>query len=445
MVLVIMKSWRRLHGFGRTAFISLLPAWMLWIVFTLPLCAQPSEAELAALDPLSQRYHVETVLKRIQAVPFKAEKGFSFVAWGDFRSNAPVLDRLWTEIQKEPVQFAITTGDLVPRGVVKEWLEYFGPIVGKHDTIPFLPVVGNHDLGRDKKRAEYQRIFGPLEYYFDYGNARFVFLDNTDGLSTQQLVWLETLLQETDKPYKFVFAHKPPDTIKKWEYHSFSENADAFCDLMSHTHVTTVYLGHIHAYSTAVHNGIEYVVSGGGGAGLHSRYGPLGNVFHYCVVHVKPDGVSHEVVRLMDGKISRTAGGNEFYQTPDELLPANVLAAVKKMFPNGLIDDVGQEEENQQVIYEIDLVDQPSGQSSRDVEITMQADGKLIQVEKEVFQNELSAAITKFLREQYSLAKFDEASHQKGKEEIYTVTIIQQNGEELDLIFNEQGEFVRED
>ncbi|MFH1737757.1 MAG: metallophosphoesterase family protein, partial [bacterium] len=114
--------------------------------------------------------------------------------------------------------------------------------------------------------------------------------------------------------YKFVFAHKPPRTIKKWAYHSFSRGSEEFCDLMTKYAVTSVFLGHIHAYSTTIYSGVEYVVTGGGGAGLSSRYGPLGNKYHYCVVHVGQSAVSHEVVRLAaDGSMSRSAGGNEFY------------------------------------------------------------------------------------------------------------------------------------
>ena len=64
-------------------------------------------------------------------------------------------------------------------------------------------------------------------------------------------------------------------------------------------HVSHVFLGHIHAYSTATYNGVNYTVSGGGGAGLHNRYGPLGNVHHYVICDVLPDGtLKQQVVRF---------------------------------------------------------------------------------------------------------------------------------------------------
>jgi hypothetical protein len=68
---------------------------------------------------------------------------------------------------------------------------------------------------------------------------------------------------------------------------------------MTKHRVSEVYMGHIHAYSTAVLGGVKYTLSGGGGAGLHDRYGPAGNVHHYIICDVSPDGnVNQQVVRF---------------------------------------------------------------------------------------------------------------------------------------------------
>ena len=65
--------------------------------------------------------------------------------------------------------------------------------------------------------------------------------------------------------------------------------------------VAEVYLGHIHAYSTAKQDGVNYTLSGGAGAGLHNRYGPKGNVHHYVICDVSADGtLKQQVVRFYD-------------------------------------------------------------------------------------------------------------------------------------------------
>jgi hypothetical protein len=171
--------------------------------------------------------------------------------------------------------------------------------------IPYFVAIGNHDEGYEDKTLEYSYLFGfnALNYFFDYGRARYVFIDNaTEALSYKRtLEWLARTLADTPSGYrKYVTAHQPPATIKKWAYHAWdSEESEIFTDLMTEHKVSEVYLGHIHAYSTAEFRGVRYTISGGGGAGLHDRFGPLGNVHHYVICDVQPDGtVKQQVVRF---------------------------------------------------------------------------------------------------------------------------------------------------
>ena len=70
---------------------------------------------------------------------------------------------------------------------------------------------------------------------------------------------------------------------------------------MTKYEVSEVYLGHIHAYSTAKYGGVNYTLSGGGGAPLHDRFGRRGNVHHYVICDVMTDGaVRQQVVRFHD-------------------------------------------------------------------------------------------------------------------------------------------------
>lgn len=75
-------------------------------------------------------------------------------------------------------------------------------------------------------------------------------------------------------------------------------DSEAFTELMAKHRVDEVFLGHIHAYSTATLDGVSYTVAGGGGAGLHDRFGPSGNVHHYVICDVTSDGITQQVVRF---------------------------------------------------------------------------------------------------------------------------------------------------
>ena len=72
-----------------------------------------------------------------------------------------------------------------------------------------------------------------------------------------------------------------------------------FVKLMTKHKVDHVFSGHIHSYSTATYEGINYTVAGGGGAGLHKQYGEMGSVHNYVVVDVLPEGVQMRLVRLI--------------------------------------------------------------------------------------------------------------------------------------------------
>jgi 3',5'-cyclic AMP phosphodiesterase CpdA len=114
----------------------------------------------------------------------------------------------------------------------------------------------------------------------------------------ESLSWLEKVLAETPKDLSIlVFAHQPPSVVERWAWHAWDKkNSTSFVALMSKYHVGHVFLGHIHGYSTATIDGIPYTVSGGGGAEFASRYGPEGDVNHYVICDVMPDGTMHQKI-----------------------------------------------------------------------------------------------------------------------------------------------------
>lgn len=265
-----------------------------------------SAALEALLGQYRERFNFENQIKKLGRRPKNADGSFRYVVMGDSRSQW----ELWSNIVKhidglEPKpDFVINSGDIVPTGYAREYHEYYIPALLQTD-IPYFVAIGNHDDSSDSMAQEYQYLFGAkaLNYYFDYGKARYVFIDNATDVQPyeQTLKWLDETLVDTPKGYrKYVSAHKPPSTIEKWAYHASDDSeSKVFTDLMTKHEVDDVYLGHIHAYSTARYKGVDYIISGGGGAGLHDRYGPLGNVHHYIICDVMADGtVKQQVVRF---------------------------------------------------------------------------------------------------------------------------------------------------
>ena len=252
------------------------------------------------------RFNFENQINKLGRGPGSADGSFRYVVMGDSRSQP----KLWSSIVRHidsldpKPAFVLNTGDVVSKGYAREYNEYYIPPLLETD-IPFFIAIGNHDDGDDSMADEYRYLFGEqaLNYYFDYGKARYIFIDNaTDVLADEDtLKWLDRTLADTPKGYrKYVCAHKPPANIAKWAYHAWdSSPSQDFTDMMAKYKVNEVFHGHIHAYSTAQYDGVNYTISGGGGAGLHDRYGPLGNVHHYVICDVMADGtVRQQVVRF---------------------------------------------------------------------------------------------------------------------------------------------------
>nr|MBC8462189.1 metallophosphoesterase [Deltaproteobacteria bacterium] len=289
--------------------------------------------QLKWLNPYIAKYTVENVISRIQEVPYLPEKGFRFVVFGDSKGNNTLFKTIAENINIEKPLFVIGLGDLVKNGNAEGYLDFL-KILEEHADYNFLPVIGNHDIGHKKK--EFIHLFGRLNYYFDYGDCRFVILDNVeDKLTKKQLAWADEKLTEAYALRKFVFMHIPPKTIEKWAWHSFNKGSDEFVELMKEHRVDEVFMGHIHAYSTDERDGVHYTITGGGGASLHRRFGPEGNVHNYVVVDVNKDGVQRQVVRLgyyfVKGPV-----GNPYYAwatIPDTEIP-NSVAAVERMDSN---------------------------------------------------------------------------------------------------------------
>ena len=258
------------------------------------------------LGAYRDRFNFDHQIRRLESRKTGQDGRFRFVVMGDSRSNYDLWSNMlkhMSRLDPKP-EFIINTGDLVPRGLVKEYREYLVPPLLK-SNIPFFVAIGNHDYGFERKALEYRYLFGDnsLNYYFDYRGYRFIFVDNvSNAVPLEKTVdWLGGVLSGTPAGFRTIAVfHTPFGNIEKWAYHAMTvEQSKPFTDLMTRFGVDHVFCGHIHAYSTATFEGVDYTVSGGGGAGLHDRFGPLGSVFHYVICDVEADGtLKQQVVRF---------------------------------------------------------------------------------------------------------------------------------------------------
>lgn len=232
---------------------------------------------------------------------------FKFLVFGDSQSESynSWQKNLHQAYQAHPdAVFFTNVGDLVNVGNdFKEWQSWFAAAKGIIDTIPAMPLTGNHEMYTPQwKVNELPAIFtaqfqlplnGPGElkeqvYSFDYGNVHFAMLNSQEkeikqfipDMLKKQQDWLEKDLSLTTKPWKVVFLHRPP-------YHSKSARdndkiREAFVPILDKHQVDVVFSGHEHifarTYPLYAHNrvgqtdqGTVYITTGRSGTKVYDR------------------------------------------------------------------------------------------------------------------------------------------------------------------------------
>jgi predicted phosphodiesterase len=225
-------------------------------------------------------------------------ESFSFVVFGDTRSDHQAHEAVARAIRAEGVDFYINTGDLVSDGTLEtDWDYFFAAEKELLLETPFYPVIGNHD--NDGGNVDiYTRLFtlpaasseSERYYAFTYGNARFIVLDNQSCWlgcpedQTAQGEWFASELEATAEnaliEHTFVLIHENMYSAK--EDRNGDEGLRLWRDRMLERGVDWVFSGHDHHYVRGVaDNGLPFIVTGGGGA-------PLYEVRQECLTQGEP-------------------------------------------------------------------------------------------------------------------------------------------------------------
>ena len=169
------------------------------------------------------------------------ERPFSFIVWGDNRSDPDMCEKVSLEMDKEKAEFVLNVGDVVGKGSRwHEWTEhYLIPVRHWSHKWPSYVAIGNHEYGGLHGGTEVpgfeEYLANPTiepnstEYWysFDYSNTHFLFIDEnrfTEDQSSMdenewsilpddpQLAWIKVDLEKAQKTAKWilVFIHAPP-------------------------------------------------------------------------------------------------------------------------------------------------------------------------------------------------------------------------------------------
>ncbi len=263
------------------------------------------------------------------APPLDSKAPFSFLLYGDNRTDVASHTAIVRAMLQSPTDFVINTGDLVEDGASDaNWQTFFdveGELLRSRNL---FACVGNHEI-TDGAGANYLRYFGPtgdargdgpkpkLYGSFRWGDARFFLLDAMETFdSGPERVWLDDELARADSEaglvWRIAVMHHSP-----WSSGPHGGNPRALRAgipaLFSAHHIDLVIAGHDHIYERGIASGIRYLISGGGGAPLYEIDHPISStrkvesVHHFIEVSADRDAI-RRVTKRDDGSVLERCG-----------------------------------------------------------------------------------------------------------------------------------------
>ncbi len=204
-----------------------------------------------------------------------ASEQFTFVAYGDTRTNPVEHAVIIQEILRLHPEFVLQSGDLVSDGRnPAQWVQFAQitqPLREAH--IAYYPARGNHDVGPYYPHVVVEPFdsgdkVNKLYYAFTRHRSRFIIVDSMEDYdpSSRQYAWLAGELAQARKSavHTFVMFHEGPFSVGP---HGPTLEAQQYLHpLFVKYKPTAVFCGHDHLYYRTVRDGVTYIVTGGGGA-----------------------------------------------------------------------------------------------------------------------------------------------------------------------------------
>jgi len=243
-------------------------------------------------EPIAGPFNVRTPLPR--------GKSFRFIAFGDSGVGSNAQSALAEVMAAQKPDLIVHAGDLNQfAGAASDYPTiFFEPYAAMIRSIPLMPVLGNHDCATESGRPLLDFFVLPengpeakwteRNFYFDFGDVRFVGLDANKPQEKQAGVitpeemkatvapWLRTVLTSCDARWKIVYYHQPMYTGSSHAPEGQAYFKEAFVGVLEECGVDLVFNGHNHLYERSAPikgdqivgegQGVVYIVTGTGGA-----------------------------------------------------------------------------------------------------------------------------------------------------------------------------------
>ena len=247
------------------------------------------------------------------------EKGFpfSFLVIGDTQSSKRAEKLIELGLREGNPSFMFILGDFVMEPDV--WHHRFFLNQMNTEIKPSFPVFlvpGNHDIDYTSskiKKAErrvtpkiYESLYGARNFHFVYNNCLFIICGIDRNTADYLNDLRDTLSQKAGgKKYIFVFIHFPPKGLDE-NIQGPLKKEKKFFSLLEAYNVTDCFFGDYHGYWRGQRNGVNLIVSGGGGH-LKSSQPQWGKFHHILRITVDENTISEGMI-VLPGEVSSFSG-----------------------------------------------------------------------------------------------------------------------------------------
>ncbi len=221
--------------------------------------------------------------------------GADIVIYGDSQHNPEVQQRLVQTILSFKPTIVFRVGDIVDNGhdhkLWKAFTDIHGPLL---DTTEYFPALGNHEYDSPLYFEHFPNIQNRRWYSVDRMGVHFVVLDSNSrlDLESEQYKWLTLDLQDAEDTINFIILlfHHPLFDVGANHVSDEKQLKPLLLPLIEKYGVSAVFSGHSHNYQRFEYEGVNFIVTGGGGSNLYqqARTDPCLQTFsltyHFCLL-----------------------------------------------------------------------------------------------------------------------------------------------------------------
>jgi acid phosphatase type 7 len=251
--------------------------------------------------------------------PSMGSQDFRFIAYGDSRDRHQTPKRhreVAANFLRHQPEFIVSTGDVLVGGVTasssmfgNDWTKnFFEPLKGIIESVPYYPAVGNHDQDLKDGAAGMKMAFpqlGPSLYYsFDYHRVHFTVLHCANRIvefERQKQWFIKDMERAKDADWRIVILHVSPFTTGKYAENEWTVGGrKEMLETFVKQGVDLVLSGHDHSYQrfyplkadAGDNHTVLFIVTGLAGTNPYFAKGNpysarvVNNIDHFCVIRI---------------------------------------------------------------------------------------------------------------------------------------------------------------